>query len=39
MLTKDIIIGGVNIKEILNSIIAFVMKVVKFEFPEVGEIL
>ncbi len=37
--TKDIMIGDVNIKDILNAIINFVLKVVKFEFPEAGDIL
>lgn len=39
MIEKEIIIAGVNITDILNTIIAFVLKVVKFEFPEAGEIL
>ena len=39
MLTGDIIVGGVNLKNILNTIIAFVLKIVGKEFPEVGEIL
>lgn len=39
MLTKDIMIGDVNITAILNTIIEFIMNVVKFEFPKVGEIL
>ena len=40
---KEIIIGegenAINVTAILNAIIAFVLKVVKFEFPEAGEIL
>lgn len=39
MIEKEIIIAGVNITDILNTIIAFVLKVVKFEFPEVGEVI
>lgn len=39
MFTKDIMIGEINIKDILNTIIAFVLKLVKAEFPEVGEML
>ena len=39
MLTKDIMIGDINIKDILNTIIAFVLKIVKAEFPEVGDVL
>ena len=39
MIKKEIIIAGVSITDILNTIIDFVLKVVKFEFPEAGEIL
>lgn len=43
MLEKDIIINlgeeEINLKDILNAIIEFVLKVLKFEFPEAGEIL
>ena len=39
MIKKEIIIAGVNITDILNKIIDFVLKVVKFEFPEVGEVI
>ncbi len=36
---KDIKIGDIDVTAILNAIIAFVLKVVKFEFPELGEII
>lgn len=43
MLTGDIIIKlgeeEINIKDILNAIIDFVMKILSFEFPELDEIL
>ena len=39
MFTKDIIIAGINIKDILNTIIAFVMEILGKEFPEAGDIL
>ena len=44
MFTKDIILFEgeeyeVNLKDILNTIIEFVMDILNFEFPEVGEVL
>lgn len=39
MIEKEIVIAGVNITEILNSIIDFVLTILKIEVPEIGEML
>lgn len=39
MIEKEIVIAGVNITAILNSIIDFVLSILKSEVPEIDDIL
>lgn len=39
MIEKEIVVAGVNITAILNSIIDFVLAILKIEVPEIGDIL
>lgn len=39
MIEKEIVIAGVNITAILNSIIDFVLSILKVEVPEINDIL
>lgn len=39
MIEKEIVIAGVNITAILNSIIDFVLSILKIEVPEIDDIL